>query len=230
MRCALRSPRAPRTFTRSRQQEPQPLLRAGRLPRSATARLEAVISPRRTRVAGARGLVATCDPCWLPRPPGGGGHNRRRLVEGSGMPRWEPTDDREMNALPSRRRCVSADLLGAAKDHAVAVSRHDATPLTSEELVHHLHQWPPGRRCRSGTMRKISGTHRPDLPRVTPGHRHRAWWFSIREHRNDTHRSSDRCSERIGRRASAGAGGARGGRDGRAFARGRCRLGADRGR
>jgi len=24
------------------------------------------------------------------------------------------------------------------KDHAVAVSRHDATPLTGEELVHHL--------------------------------------------------------------------------------------------
>src|SRR6478609_3225719 len=39
----------------------------------------------------------------------------------------------------------------------------------------------------------IKGTpKRPDLPRVTPGHRHRAWWFSIQEHRNDTHRSSGR--------------------------------------
>jgi len=30
---------------------------------------------------------------------------------------------------------------------------------------------------------------RPDRFRVTSGHRHRAWWSSIQEHRNDTHRS-----------------------------------------
>ena len=27
------------------------------------------------------------------------------------------------------------------------------------------------------------------------GHRYRAWWSSTREHRNDTHRSSGRCSD-----------------------------------
>jgi hypothetical protein len=30
------------------------------------------------------------------------------------------------------------DLQDLLHDHAVAVSRHDATPLTSTELVHHL--------------------------------------------------------------------------------------------
>ncbi len=28
---------------------------------------------------------------------------------------------------------------------------------------------------------------RPDSTRVTPGHRHRAWWSSAQEHRSDTH-------------------------------------------
>ncbi|MEU8494479.1 hypothetical protein, partial [Pseudonocardia alni] len=31
------------------------------------------------------------------------------------------------------------------KDHAVAVSRHDATPLTSDEPVHHLRGRNPAR-------------------------------------------------------------------------------------
>jgi hypothetical protein len=31
-----------------------------------------------------------------------------------------------------------SSLVGTHQDHAVAVSRHDTTPLTSEELVHHL--------------------------------------------------------------------------------------------
>ena len=33
--------------------------------------------------------------------------------------------------------------------------------------------------------------------RVTPGHRHRAWWSSTQEHRNDTHRSCGVGSEPI---------------------------------
>ena len=53
----------------------------------------------------------------------------------------------------------------------------------------------PGRCRQTRRTGQIKGTpKRPDLPRVTPGHRHRAWWFSIREDRNDTHRSSGRCS------------------------------------
>jgi hypothetical protein len=32
----------------------------------------------------------------------------------------------------------SSSLVGSQKDHAVAVSHHDATPLTSGKLIHHL--------------------------------------------------------------------------------------------
>jgi hypothetical protein len=33
---------------------------------------------------------------------------------------------------------LSSSLVGTQKDHAVAVSHHDTTPLTNEKLVHHL--------------------------------------------------------------------------------------------
>lgn len=48
----------------------------------------------------------------------------------------------------------------------------------------------------SGQVVSKARHRRPDLPRATLSHRHRAWWFSIQEHRNDTHRSTRPCSSR----------------------------------
>ena len=55
----------------------------------------------------------------------------------------------------------------------------------------------PGRCRRPRRTGRRQGTpKRPDLARVTPGHRHRAWWFSTQEHRNDTHSVAPRFSTR----------------------------------
>jgi hypothetical protein len=51
--------------------------------------------------------------------------------------------------------------VGSREDHAVAVSDHDATPFTSEGLVHHVRRRAPGEQTESLLISAAVPDHRP---------------------------------------------------------------------